>query len=140
LQELRKFAASHLADYKVPRQIVFIKEIPKGSTGKIHRIGLAEKLKTELEAMKFRNIGEQFPQLSSLEIDILSLWQKVLGMEQIGAEDDFLSLGGDSIQASSILLTMNERYGIGFLMEDFFSAPTISALAEIIQEKIDSGK
>ncbi len=42
--ELRDFAAIHLAHFKVPRKIVFLDEIPKGATGKLMRIGLAEKL------------------------------------------------------------------------------------------------
>ncbi|MCS6853411.1 MAG: acyl--CoA ligase [Elioraea sp.] len=43
-QGLREFAAQSLADFKVPRRIVFVPEIPKGATGKLQRIGLAEKL------------------------------------------------------------------------------------------------
>lgn len=43
-RELRDFVAQHLADFKVPRKIVFLPEIPKGATGKLMRIGLAEKL------------------------------------------------------------------------------------------------
>ncbi len=43
-RELRDFAAARMADFKVPRKIVFLKEIPKGATGKLQRIGLAEKL------------------------------------------------------------------------------------------------
>ncbi len=43
-RELRDFAAQQLADFKVPRKIVFLPEIPKGATGKLMRIGLAEKL------------------------------------------------------------------------------------------------
>ena len=54
VQELRQYAAASLADFKVPRQIVFVKEIPKGATGKIQRIGLAEKLKAELEDSQAR--------------------------------------------------------------------------------------
>jgi acyl-coenzyme A synthetase/AMP-(fatty) acid ligase len=42
--ELRDFASIHLAHFKVPRKIVFLEEIPKGATGKLMRIGLAEKL------------------------------------------------------------------------------------------------
>lgn len=41
---LRGFAAEKLADFKVPRKIIFRDEIPKGATGKLQRIGLAEKL------------------------------------------------------------------------------------------------
>jgi acyl-CoA synthetase (AMP-forming)/AMP-acid ligase II len=41
---LRDFAATRLAAFKVPRRIVFLEEIPKGATGKLQRIGLAQKL------------------------------------------------------------------------------------------------
>jgi len=43
-KELREFAAIRLADFKVPRKILFLAEIPKGATGKLQRIGLAQKL------------------------------------------------------------------------------------------------
>ena len=43
-QEIRKFAGSRLANFKVPRKILFLEEIPKGATGKLQRIGLAQKL------------------------------------------------------------------------------------------------
>ena len=43
-RELRDFAAARLADFKVPRTIVFLAEIPKGATGKLQRIGLAARL------------------------------------------------------------------------------------------------
>ncbi|HUV99550.1 MAG TPA: acyl--CoA ligase [Gallionella sp.] len=43
-RELRDFAEIHLADFKVPKKILFMAEIPKGATGKLQRIGLAAKL------------------------------------------------------------------------------------------------
>ena len=43
-QVLRSFAAERLASFKVPRKILIVSEIPKGATGKLQRIGLAEKL------------------------------------------------------------------------------------------------
>ena len=42
--EIRAFAAGRLAPFKVPRRILIVDEIPKGATGKLQRIGLAEKL------------------------------------------------------------------------------------------------
>ncbi|WP_417525776.1 acyl--CoA ligase [Marinovum sp.] len=41
---IRAFAAERLADFKVPRRVILLEEIPKGATGKIQRIGMAEKL------------------------------------------------------------------------------------------------
>ena len=46
-RDLRDFAAARLARFKVPRTIHFVTEIPKGSTGKVQRIGLAKKLGLE---------------------------------------------------------------------------------------------
>ena len=43
-RELQAFAAERLADFKVPRRILLMDDIPKGPTGKIQRIGMAEKL------------------------------------------------------------------------------------------------
>jgi acyl-CoA synthetase (AMP-forming)/AMP-acid ligase II len=43
-RDLRDFVAGRLADYKVPKKILFMAEIPKGATGKLQRIGLAKKL------------------------------------------------------------------------------------------------
>ena len=43
-KDIRAFAVERLADFKVPRQVVILDEIPKGATGKIQRIGMAEKL------------------------------------------------------------------------------------------------
>jgi len=43
-KEVREFAARRLADFKVPRKVRFVAEIPKGATGKLQRIGLAAKL------------------------------------------------------------------------------------------------
>jgi acyl-CoA synthetase (AMP-forming)/AMP-acid ligase II len=43
-QQLREFVAARVADFKVPRKLLFRDEIPKGATGKLQRIGLAQKL------------------------------------------------------------------------------------------------
>jgi len=43
-RDLRHFVASHLADFKVPRKMLFVEQIPGGATGKLQRIGMAEKL------------------------------------------------------------------------------------------------
>ena len=43
-REIRDFASAQLAAFKVPRKIMILNDIPKGATGKLQRIGLAEKL------------------------------------------------------------------------------------------------
>jgi acyl-CoA synthetase (AMP-forming)/AMP-acid ligase II len=43
-RDLQEFVAKRAADYKVPKKVLFMDEIPKGATGKLQRIGLAQKL------------------------------------------------------------------------------------------------
>lgn len=43
-RDIRDFAATRMADFKVPRKVIILDEIPKGATGKMQRIGLAQKL------------------------------------------------------------------------------------------------
>src|SRR5262249_51252768 len=42
--DIRQFATGRIADFKVPRQVVIVKDIPKGPTGKVQRVGLSDKL------------------------------------------------------------------------------------------------
>ena len=136
-QELWQFAAASLADFKVPRQIIFVKEIPKGPTGKIQRIGLAEKLKAELEEAQIRMAAGTREARNPLETELLSIWQQVLDKQPIGIQDDFLALGGESIQAARILLRVNERFGTDLQISDIFTASTVALMAELIQGKKD---
>jgi acyl carrier protein len=131
--ELRQFAAASLADFKVPRQIVFVNEIPKGATGKIQRIGLAAKLKTALEAIASQETTGPSTACTPLESELLSIWRQALEKPLIGIQDDFLAMGGDSIQAARILSRINERFGTELQVGDIFNASTVALMAELVQ-------
>jgi acyl carrier protein len=115
--------------------IVIVQEIPKGATGKIQRIGLAEKLKAELEMVRTLETSAGSEPRTQVEAQILSIWQQVLQKQSIGIQDDFLALGGDSIMAASILMLVNESFKVDLIFSDLFYAPTISSLADLVQEK-----
>jgi acyl-CoA synthetase (AMP-forming)/AMP-acid ligase II/acyl carrier protein len=135
-RDLREFAAARLADFKVPRRVVIVSEIPKGATGKLQRIGLAEKLglvpvpdpgprgKTEFVAPR-----------TALEQVVAGIWQEVLGIEKAGAHDRFLDLGGDSILATQILSRLSDLTGAELSALDLFEAPTVAGLAEVITSR-----
>ena len=89
-QELRRHVAALLVPFKVPQQIVFVNEIPKGPTGKLQRIGLAERLADLLHR-------EFVPPANELENMIAGIWQPLLGVAAVGRHDDFFVLGGDSL-------------------------------------------
>jgi acyl carrier protein len=71
--------------------------------------------------------------LTPIEEEILLIWSDVLGTEKIGVQDDFLALGGDSIQAARILARVNERFDRELQVIDIFTTSTISAMAKLIE-------
>ena len=136
MQELRQFAADRLADFKVPSLIVFVPAIPKGATGKIQRIGLAEKLKEELAAVKTQEKPAYIGRASPAEMKLIFIWQQVLNQVQIGVQDDFFTLGGNSIKLAQILMMVQKEFDVNISLKEFFAAPTITSLANLIQEKL----
>jgi mycobactin peptide synthetase MbtE len=66
------------------------------------------------------------------EVAIAAIWSEVLGRSRVGADDNFLDLGGDSMTAVYLLDLTNERLGQELTLDDLFSSPSLSALARSI--------
>lgn len=126
--EIKEFAAKKLADFKVPRVVLFVDEIPKGTTGKLQRIGLAEKLgltASEPTAPK----PEFAPPHTTLEAKLATIWSEVLGIEQVGIHDNFFQLSGDSILAAQIVNRVRDALQVELSFLIFFQQPTLSSMA-----------
>lgn len=135
MRELRQFTAASLADYKVPRQIIFVTEIPHSSAGKIQRVGMAERFRQALSELA-GGAAEKAGPANEIETEILSIWQDILGQRGIGVNDDYLVMGGDSIRAAIILMNINERYNTNLAVGDIFNAPTVASMAALVQAKM----
>ena len=101
------FAGKRLANFKVPRRFVVLDELPKGPTGKVQRIGLAERL-----GLAGSGIAATPPYLAprtESEREIAALWADLLDVPQVGLHDDFFALGGESIAAAELMATLAER-------------------------------
>jgi acyl-CoA synthetase (AMP-forming)/AMP-acid ligase II/acyl carrier protein len=133
-KELRRFASLRLAPFKVPRKIVIVDNIPKGPTGKIQRIGLAETLGLYLEPQKPVFISGTFVAPGTeIEESLAEMWCKVLGLIEVSVQQRFLDLGGDSILATQLVARMSQTFDVPLTLLDFFDAPTISEQAVIIE-------
>jgi acyl-CoA synthetase (AMP-forming)/AMP-acid ligase II/thioesterase domain-containing protein len=137
--EIQKFLSTRLTDFKVPRRIMVVDEIPKGPTGKIQRVGLAERLKLiPLSAHKEggSKIAYKAPS-TPLEKGLVEIWSQILGVDQVGVSDNFFELGGDSVQAGRIVARMREAFHIeGTIpLVIFLRAPTIEKMALVISRK-----
>ncbi len=131
--EIRNHATNRIADYKVPRRIVFLDELPKGPTGKLQRIGLAAQLGLDGSGSNSLSRRNEFVAPSTpTERTLTSIWEQVLGVERIGVHDDFLALGGDSMLAALIIARIRDATGAPLSILAFFEHPTIAELGALI--------
>jgi acyl transferase domain-containing protein/acyl carrier protein len=67
-----------------------------------------------------------------LEEQLAILWENLLGISGIGVHDNFYELGGHSLLATMVVSRVREQFGVTVQLEDFFSAPTIAAIAGLV--------
>ncbi len=127
--ELQRFVAAQLAEFKIPRLILFVDEIPKSSTGKPERVGLAEKL-----APLLQRIHEFLAPQTQAQKTLAAIWSTVLGVEHIGIRDNFFNLSGDSIRATQVISRIRELMQIELPISSFFETPTVADLADRIEK------
>jgi oxalate---CoA ligase len=131
--DLKEFAAQFLADFKVPRVVIFLDEIPKGPTGKLQRIGLAEKLGLTASNPIVPKPTYIAPR-NELEAQLLSIWSEVLKQSPIGIHDNFFQLGGDSILATQIINRVRETLQVELSFLIFFQNPSIATMAQQVMQ------
>ncbi|WP_028936965.1 non-ribosomal peptide synthetase [Pseudonocardia spinosispora] len=121
---LRDWLTGQLPSHMVPDTIVTLDALPMLPSGKIDRAALPAPVLTR---------GSSRAPSGERETQLAALFAEVLGLSDPGAEDDFFSLGGDSI--SSIALVSAARgLGLRFTVRDVFAAPTIAALAPLVTD------
>jgi len=129
--ELRAFAAERLVHFKVPATIVFLPEIPKGATGKVQRIGLAERLGVTAAGTAAES-GYVEPR-TGVERVLAEIWAEVLEVERVGVEDNWFDLGGDSMLATRIAARVQDRLGLELTLPVLFQYPTIAGVAAALE-------
>ncbi|HEY3840059.1 MAG TPA: AMP-binding protein [Bryobacteraceae bacterium] len=127
--ELQLFVSGKLADFKVPRKIVFVAEIPKGPTGKLQRIGLAQKLLPDATAAMPEAKREFVAPRNETEVLLASIWRSVLSVDLVGIHDNFFDLGGDSSAAAQMLTRVDKEMGQALAPTALFESPTVEQLA-----------
>ena len=128
--ELRTFVSGRLAHFKVPRRILLLKELPKGPTGKLQRIGLAQKLGlTAIDSSAACVHAEHVAPHSEIERQLVEIWQEILGVDHVGIKDDFFLLGGTSLMAANLRIRIEKTFGKQFPVATLFERPTIEQLA-----------
>ena len=129
VQELKAYLSKTLPDYMVPAFIITIDQIPLTPNGKTNRKAL---MAMELE---ITGTGEYVAPGTETEKQLATIWQEVLGVEQVGIHDNFFELGGDSILSIQII-SRAKRSGVHLEIKDIFTSQTIAKLSKITKESV----
>ena len=124
--ELRNHLEKALPAYMVPTAFVWLEEFPLTTNGKIDRAALPAPAEEPDTAT---------PARTTTELTIAEIWKELLAKDQIGATANFFELGGHSLMAARVISRLEAAFGIELSLTDLFDAPTISQLAERVDER-----
>ena len=126
--QIRKHMAEFLPDYMRPRRVVLRDELPRTWNGKIDRSGLGSEALDQYAAPTApRNEREN---------RIHSMWSRVLDVEDLGIDDDFFRLGGNSLAAVRLVNSIKQEMSVDVSIRDVFTFPTVRRLCECIDARL----
>jgi amino acid adenylation domain-containing protein len=124
---LRAFLRLRLPDYMVPSSFVTLDALPLTASGKLNRAALpAPDRKAEASA-------DFAAPRSALETALAVMWAEMLGVEEVGVHDNFFALGGHSLLITRVLARVREEFAVHLPVQSFLAAPTVAALAALVQ-------
>ena len=134
---LRRFAEAVLAPQERPGAYMVLSALPMTRQGKVDKAALPVP-----EADSSRNRAAPVAPTSETEKTIAAVWWALLGIEQVGIDDDFVELGGDSLLAAACAVRLSEQLNLILPAGVLFAAPTIRSLALLVdkaQPRIHAG-
>lgn len=127
---VRDFAGQRLPSYMVPGTVVPITALPLNENGKVDRAALPRP--DGVLAPDTGHIPPQNPQQET----ICDIWSEALEREQIGIDDSFFELGGDSLQAMQIVSRVRQAFDVDLDVRALFDAPTVRGLAQTVEKAL----
>ncbi|XCN74100.1 MAG: amino acid adenylation domain-containing protein [Candidatus Electrothrix aestuarii] len=122
--EIRSWLKQQLPDYMVPSVFQIVDSMPIAPSGKIDRKKLSA-LKVE-----FNIQADKIPARDVVEMQLLSLWEKILNQHHISIRDNFFDIGGHSLLAMQLMSRIQQEFGIRIPVSALFESPTVAGLAE----------
>ncbi|MCB5939120.1 amino acid adenylation domain-containing protein [Mediterraneibacter sp. 210702-DFI.3.120] len=125
---LREYLSEKLPEYMVPQNYHFMEQLPTLSNGKINRKQLREDFKEETAVIRFSKATTE------TEEKLLDIWKQLFGYENIGIEDNYFSLGGDSLIATRLISEVQTTFGCKITISTIFENLTVKSLAKAIEQ------
>jgi amino acid adenylation domain-containing protein len=129
VEALKAHLRRGLPDFMVPQAFVFLEKLPLTRSGK-----------TDRKALPAPEAGgeaaEHVPPRTGAERTVAEVFARVLGVERVGAADDFFALGGHSLLAMHVWTHLRDRGGAALPLRALFEHPTVAALATALEEAL----
>jgi amino acid adenylation domain-containing protein len=129
--ELRAFLQKKLPDYMVPSLFLALDELPQTPNGKIDRKALPDPDKSPAQSGKTYTAPR-----TTVETILTQIWCEVLDLPQVGIHSNFFELGGHSLRVTKVLARLREALQVDLPMRVLFEAPTVAALALVVEEAL----
>ncbi|WP_280396840.1 non-ribosomal peptide synthetase, partial [Nocardia carnea] len=130
IAELREFVGERLPSYMVPSSIMVIDRIPLTPAGKLDRRALPEPV---FETRTFRAPS------TPIEEIVAGTFAEVLETQRVGADDDFFTLGGNSLLATQVAARLGRALNTHVPVRMLFEASTVAGLAVRVEQQAGSG-
>ena len=129
IPELREHLKKRLPEDIVPGAYVVMERLPLTPNGKLDKKALPEPegMRPEL------GLGYVTPR-TAVEEMLCEVWARVLGLDEVGVEDDFFEFGGHSLLATQVMSQVRRLFGIEMELRCLFESPTIARLARRVEE------
>lgn len=132
VEELRSCLGELLPDYMIPQRFIFLETMPLTPNGKIDRKALPEPV-AEVLGENTTDGRMDSPTAWTEEARLLAkIWIEVLGIKEVGLQDNFFSLGGDSILSIQVV-SRARAVGLELTPNDLFQNQTIAELLKVIR-------
>ncbi|WP_298510513.1 non-ribosomal peptide synthetase [uncultured Kordia sp.] len=135
LDILKQKLGDRLPNYMLPSSYVLLDTMPLTSNGKLDRktlLGYTEELQS--------NADTYVAARNEVEAALVSIWQEVLGKQQIGVMDNFFDIGGHSLKATQVVSKILKRLHVTIELRELFENPTIEGLATHVKRVIWSNE
>ena len=129
VRELRATLAPKLSDFAMPSAFVMLDALPVLPNGKVNRSALPAPgpARPELET-------PLVPPRTPVEETLAEIWAEVLGVDRVGIRDHFLELGGNSLQASRLVVRIIRAFGVELPLPALYQAATVEEMAAVIAQ------
>ncbi|HYP30133.1 MAG TPA: amino acid adenylation domain-containing protein [Blastocatellia bacterium] len=126
--ELRVRLKEKLPEFMVPSLFVEIESIPVMPNGKVDRRALPP-----IDEVRREKDSSYVRPKTAIEEVLAGIWEQVLGVRQVGAQDNFFDLGGHSLNATQVISRAREAFQVDLPLRALFETPTLSQLGRAIE-------